>query len=102
HERRFLSALAWQPAVIGVTPVRVVADPAPQAFCVGTIRPRIYVSVGALKRLSATELDAVLAHERHHQRRRDPLRLLVVEALAHGLFFLPALRPLAVRSRWLA
>jgi hypothetical protein len=34
-------------------------------------------------------LEAVLAHERHHARRRDPLRLCVARVLAHALFMLP-------------
>jgi Zn-dependent protease with chaperone function len=60
----------------------VVAGAAPIAFCSGLLRPRIFVSQGALRRLSAAELLAVVAHESHHADRRDPLRLLIGRALA--------------------
>jgi Zn-dependent protease with chaperone function len=91
-----------------VTPMRghagVMAfdDHVARAFCAGFARPRIYLSTGALGLLSDTERAAVIAHEAHHARRRDPLRLLVMRALADGLFFLPALRRLADRYRALA
>jgi hypothetical protein len=75
----------------------VVDDDTPQAFCIGLLRPRIYISRAALELLRDDERAAVLAHEAHHTRRRDPLRLLVARALAEGLFFLPAVRRLPER-----
>jgi len=69
----------------------------PLAFCAGWLRPRIFVSRAAVERLSEAELEAVLAHERHHRARRDPLRLAVGRILSHALFFLPVLRPLQAR-----
>lgn len=80
----------------------VVADRVPQAFCIGWLRPRIYLSQGALDVLDEAERDAVIAHERHHARRRDPLRLLLARSLGEGLFFLPVLRRLAQRYEDLA
>jgi len=53
----------------------VLADERPRAFCAGLIRPRVYVSSGAIALLDGAALAAVLAHERHHASRRDPLRL---------------------------
>jgi Zn-dependent protease with chaperone function len=91
-----------------VTPLRgepgVVAfdDQVPRAFCAGLVMPRTYVSTGALALLSDAERAAVIAHEAHHAQRRDPLRLLVMRALADGMFFLPALQRLAVRYSALA
>jgi hypothetical protein len=99
---RFQRMLSWRPASIDGSRVRIVSDPEAQAFCAGYLRPRIYVSNGALTRLSRLELSAVVSHERHHQARRDPLRLLVVGALARSLFFLPALRRSAGRYAELA
>lgn len=64
----------------------------PLAFCAGFLRPRIYVSRGAIELLDGEELRAVVAHEGHHCRRRDPLRILTGRALAAALFFLPVLR----------
>jgi Zn-dependent protease with chaperone function len=82
--------------------VLVANDPEPRAFCAGYLRPRVFVSSGALARLSRTELEAIVAHERHHLRRRDPLRLLIVRVLADALFFLPAIRRLGDRYGALA
>jgi len=82
--------------VAGVT-VGVICDDRRRAFCHGLLRPRIYVSSATLAALSRPELEAVLAHERHHAQRRDPLRLAVARVLGGALFFLPALSPLLER-----
>jgi Zn-dependent protease with chaperone function len=75
----------------------VFDDVAVQAFCAGLLRPRVYVSTGALEALSAAELDAVLAHECHHQRRHDPLRVALGRMLTRALFFLPVVSLLHAR-----
>ncbi|WP_130290024.1 M56 family metallopeptidase [Pseudonocardia sediminis] len=62
------------------------------AFCAGLWRPRLYVSRGAVERLAADELAAVLAHEEAHLQRRDPLRGLLRRAGADVLFFAPLAR----------
>ena len=80
----------------------VIAGQAPRAFCGGLLRPRVYVSQAALDALSARELRAVLAHEDHHRRRRDPLRLAVGAVLADAFFFVPALRRLHARYEAIA
>ncbi len=61
--------------------VTVVAGARAMAFCGGLLRPRIYMSEGALTRLAAPELEAIVAHEAHHAARRDPLRILVARAI---------------------
>jgi Zn-dependent protease with chaperone function len=80
----------------------VVDGERPQAFCSGLWRPRVYVSRGTFDLLAPDQLAAVVAHEAHHARRRDPLRLFIARALAEGLFFLPALGRLADRYAALA
>lgn len=75
---------------------------APLAFCTGLLRPRIYMSTRTLAVLSPDQLRAVIAHEAHHVRQRDPLRMFVTGVLADGLFFAPALRRLAQRHAALA
>lgn len=82
--------------------VTVIGGATPVAFCAGVLRPRIYISTGTVATLSDLELGAVIAHERHHARLRDPLRVLLSRALADGLFFLPALRSLGERYGELA
>lgn len=100
--RRYERGLKVLAPVPGVARAQVVDHDEPQAFCIGLLRPRIYVSRAALELLGEDERAAVLAHEAHHARRRDPLRLLVARALADGLFFLPAVRRLPERYAALA
>jgi Zn-dependent protease with chaperone function len=80
----------------------VVRDAHPRAFCAGLLRPRVYVSAAAVALLDQEALNAVLAHERHHALRRDPLRFATGRVLAHALFFLPELRLLVARHQALA
>lgn len=54
----------------------VVVGGRAEAFCYGFLRPRICISTGLLAVLQGAEVEAVLRHERHHLRRRDPLRVL--------------------------
>lgn len=77
--------------VIAGRSVLVVPNARPLAFCGGLLRPRVYVSTGALERLGEDELAAVVAHEAHHATRRDPLRILVARAIgdAYSLGALP-------------
>ncbi len=100
--RRFQRRLPVIGRVPGAPEVAVVDSASPEAFCAGLLRPRVYVSTAALTALSEHELAAVLAHERHHARRRDPLRLLVARIVGEGLFFLPVIRRLAARYAALA
>jgi len=82
--------------------VRLFHSSRPQAFCAGLLRPRVYLSATARDRLSEVELRAVLAHERHHVLRHDPLRLFAARILADALFFVPALDRLERRYAELA
>jgi hypothetical protein len=100
-DRRFRAALAAR----SPRPLHgawVLDDERPQAFCAGLLHPRVYFSTGTVEMLDAPALAAVLAHERHHASRRDPLRLACGRALAAGLFYIPALRRLVHRQHALA
>jgi hypothetical protein len=77
--------------------VKVIPDSRPQAFCAGYLRPSVYVSRRTVDLLTDAQLDAVLAHEHHHRRVRDPLRLACGRILSEALFFIPVLRSLANR-----
>lgn len=61
-------------------------------FCAGLFRPRLYVSSRAVDVLTDEELRAVLAHERIHLERRDPLRMFVSDAVMWFIRFLPGLQ----------
>lgn len=67
------------------------------ACCYGLVRPRVAVTSGLLTRLDDEELLAALAHERHHLRRRDPARYLLIQVLAAVAFVFPVAT--AVRRR---
>jgi Peptidase family M48 len=100
-DRRFRRALAAR----SPRPLHgawVLDDERPQAFCAGLFQPRVYFSTGTVEMLDPPALAAVLAHERHHATRRDPLRLACGRALAAALFYIPALRRLVNRQHALA
>jgi Peptidase family M48 len=82
--------------------VLVIDHPRPEAFCAGLLRPRVYVTSAAVELLDEAGLDAVLAPECHHARRRDPLRLAAGRVIARSLFFLPAVRELRRGQQMLA
>jgi len=89
--RRFMATLEVVGPVADTPGALLIGDRRPLAFCAGYLRPRIYVSSGTMALLSGAQLDAVLAHEAHHVRRRDPLRMLVARTLAESAFFVPVL-----------
>jgi hypothetical protein len=97
HARAHRRLVNGLPVAGSYADATVIEAPEPLAFCAGWLRPRIFVSRAAVQQLSEAELEAVLAHERHHRARRDPLRLAVGRVLSHALFFLPVLRPLQAR-----
>lgn len=80
----------------------LIPDERPRAFCAGLFRPRVYLSTGAVAALDPQALTAVLTHEDHHARRRDPLRLAAVRVLARACFFVPGLAELGRHDHALA
>lgn len=89
--RRFLRTLSVTHTQPGSPRLVIVRDDRLLAFCCGYLRPRIYLSTAAKKLLDEAELLAVLAHERHHAHRRDPLRVLIAQGLRDAVFFVPVL-----------
>jgi Zn-dependent protease with chaperone function len=100
-DRRFSRTLTAR-SPVALHGAWLIDDDRPQAFCAGLLRPRVYFSTGAQELLDEQALAAVLAHERHHALRRDPLRLACGRVLAAGLFFIPAMRQLVQRQHALA
>jgi Zn-dependent protease with chaperone function len=82
--RRMIHSLPVVCSLAGRGVVLVIDEPTPVAFCAGWLRPRVYVSKAVLERLSEAELQAVLAHERQHGARRDPLRLAIGRVLSRS------------------
>lgn len=90
--RRFLRSLRVIGRIETKPGALLIDDVRPRAFCAGYLRRRVYVSTSTIALLSETQLEAVLAHEAHHARRRDPLRMLVAQTIADAAFFVPVLR----------
>lgn len=104
RSRRSISALRRRSSSARVAgrDCRLIETDRVHALCAGYLRPRIYLSRGALERLSGDELRAVIAHEAFHQQRRDPLRLLLARVLSDALPMLPFLRRAVPRYAALA
>lgn len=69
------------------------------AFCLGVLRPLVVVSSAVFATLDNEQVAAVLAHEAHHARGRDPAKVAVARALAKGFSFVPVCQDLAAHSR---
>jgi Zn-dependent protease with chaperone function len=78
-----------EPLVLAAAPVPAyrIRDAFPAVCVVGILQPRLFVAGQVLDRLSAEEIDAVLAHEAGHLRARDNLKGLLVRAAFDGLAF---------------
>ena len=72
--------------------VTVFEDRLPLAFTGGFLKPRVFLSTKLVDILDEKELRAVILHESHHQRSKDPLKGLVVSFISDFLFFLPVSR----------
>jgi hypothetical protein len=62
--------------------VRLIPSERPISVTVGLLRPEIWISTGLRAQLGADGLDAVIAHERAHRRRRDSLRRVLAHVLS--------------------
>jgi Zn-dependent protease with chaperone function len=60
-----------------------------QVFTAGVLRPITFVSEGAERRLTTSQLRAALLHEEAHGRRRDVLWRLLLVAVGRALAFVP-------------
>lgn len=79
--------------------LRVLDETTVYAFCAGLLRPRVYASRGLLSALNPQEVEAVLRHEAHHLRQRDPLRLFLLGLAQRLAAPLPVARVLLDRAR---
>lgn len=81
-------SVAWMRRVPGrpLEPgVREIASELPFSVTAGFWRPDVLVSTALTSTLTARQLEAVVAHERTHRRRRDPLRRSVAGLLSAPL-----------------
>lgn len=62
--------------------VGVVPTSRAVAFTAGLLSPRVYVGEGLARALPPEQWAVVVEHEREHARRRDPLRMLLLQGAA--------------------
>lgn len=65
---------------VGGLTCRIVFAGGRVAFALGALRPRVYLGDALVDELDGDELRAVLLHEEHHRRRRDPMRSAALRA----------------------
>jgi Zn-dependent protease with chaperone function len=78
-------------------PAVVLDHPGPAAYSVGGRHPTVVVTRGAVELLTEQQLDAVLAHEQAHLRRRHHRFTLAAALLAEALPVVPLLREAPAR-----
>ncbi|MGC1483277.1 MAG: M56 family metallopeptidase [Candidatus Acidiferrum sp.] len=80
------------------SPLLVVQSEAPLLAMSGLLRPRLLISRGVLRRLSAEELSAALRHERAHLIARDNIKRFLILLAPDTLPFFRPLR--ALEHNW--
>lgn len=70
----------------------VVDKPSPAAFTIGLWQPCIVLSTGLLSMLDPDEERAVIYHEVHHLRHRDPLKTTMLSVFAAVMPYIPVLK----------
>lgn len=89
RHRRVLDLVGRRSAGLRAT---VLDHELPAAYCLPGHRPRVVVSAGAMRLLSAAQLDAVLAHEHAHIAGRHHLVLAASQSFARVFGPLPLAR----------
>lgn len=69
--------------------IRIIETSDRLALTIGFFRPSIYISRGLIEQLTDAECQAVLAHERAHQRANDPLVTALMQTISTVLCWLP-------------
>lgn len=69
------------------------------AFCLGFVKPKIYISTSLLSNLSIGEIESVLRHEQYHLENHDN-RIYLIAFVFYSMFpFLPVISDLVRRYR---
>lgn len=77
----------------------LVQDDRYTALTIGTHSPYFVLSTALVARLTQSQLEAVLLHERHHAQHFHPLLLLFAHVTSKTLFFMPLLADLTRHMR---
>lgn len=69
----------------------VFQDSRLMAFCLGIVTAHIYISTQLLKKMSRSEIEAIILHEKQHLVGKDNLLLLVLNFIKTAFFFFPVI-----------
>lgn len=61
----------------------------PTAFCVGFLKPKIYLSSQLFKVMNPVEVEAIILHENQHILNKDNIKLSIVSIIKSTFFFFP-------------
>ncbi|PFA86225.1 M56 family metallopeptidase [Bacillus cereus] len=67
------------------------------AFTIGLVHPKIVISEGVFQTFTEEEIDAIILHEEHHKKNKDPLKLFLFTLLAEGMIYVPVLKGMLQR-----
>lgn len=70
----------------------VIRSTVPMAFAMGLVKSRIVLSTGLMELLDPQELQAVIYHERYHQKHGDPLKTFLMSLLSSVMWYIPILK----------
>lgn len=59
------------------------------AFCMGILKPKIFISSEVLKRMTYREIEAIILHERQHIIGKDNLVMIFLNLVKTSFFFFP-------------
>lgn len=59
------------------------------AFCLGLHKPKIYISTGLISKMTKSELEAIVLHEKCHLKHNDPLILTILSSIYSLFPYLP-------------
>jgi beta-lactamase regulating signal transducer with metallopeptidase domain len=85
---------SWDGAGMEITGELIVESDAPLLVLSGLFRPRLIISQGVLRTLSADQLDVALLHENAHRSSRDNWKRLLLLLVPAPLPFLSDISPL--------
>jgi len=75
--------------------IAVIRDRTFLALAMGIFRPKILLSTHVLDCFTEQEVEAILLHEWHHCKNRDPLKLFLVILFTDSMKYVPVLKGLA-------
>lgn len=67
----------------------------PEAYCIGLLKPKIYISSQLIKIMDENEFESILIHEMYHMQNRNNLILYILNYFSYILFPFPFIKDLS-------